>query len=97
LKGESEIVWLNNHQTAIVQNMKRLYCRKCNADFRPEPGQHDLFASGLLDGRESLAEAYAGLDRLLIITTVDPEPGKRGAQIIAAIDAAVMTGVKHIV
>jgi NAD(P)H dehydrogenase (quinone) len=27
---------------------------------------------------ESLAEAYAGLDRLLIITTVDPEPGKRG-------------------
>ena len=46
---------------------------------------------------ESLAEAYAGLDRLLIITTVDPEPGKRGAQIIAAIDAAVMAGVKHIV
>src|SRR5258708_4235894 len=28
---------------------------------------------------ESLAEAYAGLDRLLIITTLDPEPGKRGA------------------
>jgi len=26
---------------------------------------------------ESLAEAYAGLDRLLIISTVDPEPGKR--------------------
>ena len=29
---------------------------------------------------ESLAEAYSGLDRLLIISTVDPEPGKRGAQ-----------------
>jgi NAD(P)H dehydrogenase (quinone) len=28
---------------------------------------------------ECLAEAYVGLDRLLIITTVDPEPGKRGA------------------
>jgi NAD(P)H dehydrogenase (quinone) len=28
---------------------------------------------------ESLSEAYAGLDRLLIVTTVDPEPGRRGA------------------
>ena len=46
---------------------------------------------------ESLAKAYAGLDRLLIITTVDPEPGKRGAQNVAAIDAAVRARVKHIV
>ncbi len=46
---------------------------------------------------ESLAEAYAGLDRLLIITTVAPERGKRGAQRVAAIDAAVKAGVKHIV
>ena len=46
---------------------------------------------------ESLAQAYAGLDRLLIITTLDPEPGKRGAQNVAAIDAAVRAGVKHIV
>jgi NAD(P)H dehydrogenase (quinone) len=44
---------------------------------------------------ESLAEAYAGLDRLLIIPTVDPV--KRGAQNVAAIDAAVKAGVKHIV
>jgi NAD(P)H dehydrogenase (quinone) len=46
---------------------------------------------------ESLAEAYAGLDRLLIISTLDPEPGRRGAQHVAAIDAAVRAGVKHIV
>ena len=46
---------------------------------------------------EGLAAAYAGLDRLLIISTVDPEPGKRGAQHVAAIDAAVRAGVKHIV
>jgi NAD(P)H dehydrogenase (quinone) len=46
---------------------------------------------------ESLAAAYAGLDRLLIITTVDPEPGKRGSQIVTAIDAAVKAGVKHVV
>src|SRR5258705_1860116 len=52
---------------------------------------------GDYDRPESLAEAYAGLDRLLIITTVDPEPGKRGAQNVAAIDAAVKAGVKHIV
>src|ERR1700733_15822886 len=52
---------------------------------------------GDYDRPESLGEAYAGLDRLLIITTVAPEPGKRGAQNIAAIDAAVQAGVKHIV
>jgi NAD(P)H dehydrogenase (quinone) len=46
---------------------------------------------------DGLAEAYAGLDRLLIISTVDPEPGKRGAQNFAAIDAAVRARVKHIV
>jgi NAD(P)H dehydrogenase (quinone) len=52
---------------------------------------------GDYDRPESLAQAYAGLDRLLIITTVDPEPGRRGAQNVAAIDAAVKAGVKHIV
>jgi NAD(P)H dehydrogenase (quinone) len=76
------------------------------------PGGHEVVAitrapetvSGPVQARfgdynrpESLAEAYAGLDRLLIITTVDPEPGKRGAQNVAAIDAAVKAGVKHIV
>jgi NAD(P)H dehydrogenase (quinone) len=44
---------------------------------------------------ESLAEAYAGLDRLLIIPTLDA--GKRRAQNVAAIDAAVRAGVKHVV
>src|SRR3989454_10771136 len=44
---------------------------------------------------ESLAEAYADLDRLLIIPTL--EPAKRAAQNVAAIDAAVRAGVKHIV
>ena len=76
------------------------------------PGGHEVVAitrtpetvSGPAQGRfgdynrpDSLAEAYAGLDRLLIITTVDPEPGKRGAQNVAAIDAAVKAGVKHVV
>ena len=50
---------------------------------------------GDYDRPESLAKAYAGLDRLLIIPTVDA--GKRGAQNVAAIDAAVRAGVKHIV
>src|SRR5471030_3179734 len=76
------------------------------------PGGHEVVAitrtpeavSGPVQGRfgdynrpESLAEAYAGLDRLLIITTVDPEPGKRWAQNVSAIDAAVKAGVKHVV
>ncbi|WP_456733600.1 NAD(P)H-binding protein [Bradyrhizobium sp. USDA 3364] len=52
---------------------------------------------GDYDQHERLAEAYAGLDRLLIITTLAPEPGKRGRQNVAAIDAAVKAGVRHIV
>jgi len=74
------------------------------------PGGHKVVAisrtpetvSGPAQGRfgdynqpESLAEAYAGLDRLLIIPTVDPV--KRVAQNVAAIDAAVRAGVKQIV
>jgi NAD(P)H dehydrogenase (quinone) len=46
---------------------------------------------------ESLVDAYAGLDRLLIIPSVERQPGKRGAQNVAAIDAAVKAGVRHIV
>jgi len=82
------------------------------AELVQRPGGHEVVAisrtpetiTALAQGRfgdynrpESLAEAYAGLDRLLIISTVDPEPGKRGAQNVAAIDAAVRAGVKHIV
>src|SRR3982074_1722242 len=78
----------------------------------PRPGRHEVVAitrtpetvSGPAQGRfgdynrpESLVQAYAGLDRLLIIPTVDPKSGKRGAQNVAAIDAAVKAGVRHIV
>jgi NAD(P)H dehydrogenase (quinone) len=74
------------------------------------PGGHEVVAitrtpetvSGLAQVRfgdynrpESLREAYAGLDRLLIITTVDPEPGKRGAQHVAAIDAAAQASPRR--
>jgi NAD(P)H dehydrogenase (quinone) len=52
---------------------------------------------GDYDRPEGLAQAYTGLDRLLIIPTLEPVPGKRGAQNVAAIDAAVKAGVKHIV
>jgi NAD(P)H dehydrogenase (quinone) len=49
------------------------------------------------DKPETLASAYAGLDRLVLIPTSDLRPGVRGAQNEAAIAAAVATGVKHIV
>ena len=52
---------------------------------------------GDYDRPESLAKAYAGVDRLLVISTADGEPGKRGSQHVAAIDGAVKAGVKHIV
>ena len=43
----------------------------------------------------SLSEAYNGLDRLLLIPSMDT--GRRPEQNIAAIDAAVAAGVSHIV
>lgn len=46
---------------------------------------------------ESLADAFQGIDRLVIIPTGDLAPGVRVAQHHAAIDAAVKAGVKHIV
>ena len=52
---------------------------------------------GDYDRPDSLVEAYAGLDRLLIIPTVEPDARKRGGQSIAAIDAAVRAGVKQVV
>src|SRR5260370_8156490 len=73
------------------------------------PGGHEVVAitrtpetvSGPAKGRfgdynrpESLAEAYAGLDRLLIISTVDPV--KRGAPTVPAIDAPVRPAAKHL-
>ena len=51
---------------------------------------------GDYDQPDTLLQAYVGLDRLLIIPSADIRPGVRGAQLKAAIDAAVMVGVGHI-
>lgn len=52
---------------------------------------------GDYDRPQTLAAAYAGLDRLLIIPSADLREGVRSTQHVAAIDAAVAAGVKHIV
>lgn len=52
---------------------------------------------GDYDRPETLAAAYAGLDRLLLIPSSELREGVRGAQNVAAIDAAVAAGVRHIV
>lgn len=52
---------------------------------------------GNYDEPGSLATAYQGLDRLLIIPSADLRPGVRGGQFQAAIDAAQQAGVKHVV
>ncbi|QCJ00928.1 SDR family oxidoreductase [Agrobacterium larrymoorei] len=52
---------------------------------------------GNYDEPDGLREAYAGLDRLLLIPSADLEPGKRAVQLVAAIDAARRSGVPHIV
>jgi NAD(P)H dehydrogenase (quinone) len=50
------------------------------------------------DEPASLAAAFAGVDRLLLISTdVVGEPGRRLAQHRAAVAGAVQTGVKHVV
>lgn len=51
---------------------------------------------GDYDQPDSLATAYAGLDRLLIIPTTDLRPGRRTIQHLAAVDAAVAAGVGHV-
>ena len=52
---------------------------------------------GDYDRPETLAAAYAGLDRLLLIPSGEMGPGRRAGQSLAAIDAAVAAGVEHIV
>jgi NAD(P)H dehydrogenase (quinone) len=52
---------------------------------------------GDFDRPETLAAAFAGLDRLVIIPTSALAPGERARQNVAAIDAAVAAGVGHIV
>jgi len=51
---------------------------------------------GDYDQPETLRSAYAGLDRLLLIPSADLRPGARSRQALAAVDAAVAAGVKHI-
>lgn len=52
---------------------------------------------GDYDKPGTLAAAYAGLDKVILIPTGDLRPGMRGSQNEAAISAAVAAGVKHIV
>ncbi|WP_106797327.1 SDR family oxidoreductase [Rhizobium sp. H4] len=52
---------------------------------------------GDYDQPETLQDAYAVLDRLVLIPSADLRPGVRGAQLKSAIDVAVKSGVQHIV
>jgi NAD(P)H dehydrogenase (quinone) len=52
--------------------------------------------AGDYDLPDTLAQAYAGLDRLLLIPSSASRPGHRGRQNVAAITAAVQAGVKHV-
>ncbi len=51
---------------------------------------------GDYDKPETLASAYAGLDRLLLIPGADLRPGVRSRQAVAMVDAAVAAGIGHI-
>ncbi|MCP3368183.1 SDR family oxidoreductase [Bradyrhizobium cajani] len=51
---------------------------------------------GDYDHPDTLVRAYTGLDRLLIIPSSELQPGVRGKQLTAAIDAARRAGVGHV-
>ncbi len=51
---------------------------------------------GDYDEPDTLASAYAGLDRLLLIPGADLRPGVRSRQAATMVDAAVAAGVRHI-
>ncbi len=51
---------------------------------------------GDFDQPASLAAAFAGLDRLLIIPSADMRPGVRAAQGVQAVESAVAAGVGHV-
>jgi NAD(P)H dehydrogenase (quinone) len=59
------------------------------------PGVEARF--GDFDRPESLSNAFAGLDKVLIIPTIDMRPGVRAVQNTTAINAAVKAGVEHVV
>jgi NAD(P)H dehydrogenase (quinone) len=59
----------------------------------PAPAQT---RNGDYDDPASLIDAYAGLDRLIIIPGPDLMPGVRARQTVAAIDAAIAARVGHI-
>ena len=64
----------------------------------PHTVQHaDESRFGDYDHPETLQAAYFGLDRLLIIPTLDVRYGARARQLVDAISAAVEAGVGHIV
>jgi NAD(P)H dehydrogenase (quinone) len=52
---------------------------------------------GDFDQPDSLGKAFAGLDRALIIPTLDIRPGVRAVQNWTAISSAVKAGVEHVV
>lgn len=64
----------------------------------PDLASHDgvISRSGDFDEIDGLVKAFSGLEKLVIIPTRDLRPGKREAQHLNAINAAIQAGVGHI-
>jgi NAD(P)H dehydrogenase (quinone) len=52
---------------------------------------------GDFDDGEGLTRAFRGLDRVLLIPTLDMQPGARSRQHTTAVQAAIRAGVEHVV
>ncbi|TBU77310.1 NAD(P)H-binding protein [Phytopseudomonas daroniae] len=62
----------------------------------PATGEQLEGRFGDYDQSDSLSQAYAGLDRVLIIPSADLGYGVRSKQVVAAIDAAAVAGVNAV-
>ena len=85
---------------AIVQDLIASHAGHGVVGISRSPGNIQAPAEGRFgdyDQPASLASAYRGLDAVVLIPSVDVEPGARAKQFTTAIDAAVEAGVKHIV
>ncbi len=95
----------NGHSgRAVVEQLLRLGAKHVVAATRTPEKLTNFQARGVevraadFDRPETLRSAFAGVDRLVIISTDNLEvPGKRLAQHRAAVAAAVESGVKHVV
>ncbi|MET1073824.1 MAG: NAD(P)H-binding protein [Umezawaea sp.] len=89
------IIALTGGSGVLGRHVARMLDRRDVVVLTRTPAGKQRFAD--FDDVDSLPAAFAGVDRLLLISTNVPDPARRAGQHKAAIDAAVSAGVGHVV